>query len=275
MEGGGHPLTSYWCHFAAESADQHRCHHDHRGLHCSFGWTAVTQHSRERAAPRSPSESRTENTPGPPHWLQPARPIARRHALLTGHSHTVADGIGEVLGRDARPTTYSRHLSDDGAQSRKPLTHIWESSWTELRGRRMHVRKMAKTKNAGTKNGMDEKWQTKSAWTKTAWTKISTDEKIYERKNARTKKYRTKKCTDEKYTNEKSRRKKVQTKIYPYGKLPDENLGTKNCETEKCETRKCGTKICGRKNARRKMVVTRRVQRGAVSFVSRNKPPTD
>ena len=141
--------------------------------------------ARHRGLHQNPAP---EDTPGP-RTLTPAGPANRPPPRAADHhSQTVADGIGAVLGRDARPTTYSRHLSDDGAQSRRPLTHIWESSWTELRGRRMHVRKMAKTKNAGTKNGMDEKWQTKSAWTKNC-----VDENMHRRKNIR-----TKKCTDEK-----------------------------------------------------------------------------
>ena len=223
------------------------------------------EHTRDRAAPRSPSESRARRHPRPTRTLTPAGRPANRpppRAADRPQSHVVADGIGAVLGRDARPTTYSRHLSDDGAQSRRPLTHIWESSWTELRGR----------KNVRRKECMYEKWQRrkmqgrKTAWTKndrrnlrgrrTAWTKICTDEKIYERKNARTKKYRTKKWTDEKiYERKKYRRKIVQTKIYPYEKLPDENLGDeklryRKMRDEKMRDENLRTKKCQTKNGR-------------------------
>ena len=68
----------------------------------------------------------------------------------THHHVVIGGGIGAALGRDARPTAYSRHLSDDGAQtSTRRYTFM---DMEELRGRKQKY----EGKNAWTKNGKEE-----------------------------------------------------------------------------------------------------------------------
>ena len=141
------------------------------------GWEMSAKYAPLRPYPATPGTSPPMPSPFP--QIISCRTIS---SMASSRLPLVAGGIGAALGRDARPTAYCGHLSDDGAQT--PNTDMNKfmdnrTAWSKKCAKeRMHLRKMAETKNAGMKN---------------IRTKKGTDEKIYERKNAQ-----TKECTDEK-----------------------------------------------------------------------------